>query len=249
MTSVRIQRLCAWCGPALIVLFFIGFILIARLLPAVSPTDTADQIAELYSARTNAIRLGVLIAMFGWTLIGPWGISIVTLTRGRTNGARAMNNLQVACAGAAIADVVITLLIFGVASYRPDQYSPDTIRMLNDFAWFMFLFSVPPFSLWMAAIGLAILADDTTQPAFPRWAGFFNFWTALVILPAGLIVFFKVGPFAFNGVLALYMPLTVFFIWICTMTHLVLRAVRREEREVLRATEPVGETEPVSVDS
>jgi hypothetical protein len=61
----------------------------------------------------------------------------------------------------------------------------------------------------------------------------------LLIVPAGLMIFFKRGPFGFNGLITFWMPTAVFFTWICVMTYMVLRAISAEERRVAQA-EPVG---------
>jgi predicted membrane metal-binding protein len=46
-----------------------------------------------------------------------------------------------------------------------------------------------------------------------------------LITPAMLIPFFKSGPFAYNGLLALYLPFGAFFLWMTIMTPSVLRAI------------------------
>jgi hypothetical protein len=115
--------------------------------------------------------------------------------------------------------------IWLTAAFRPDEISPDITRALHDLGWIVFLVDVPPFSVWMIAIGIAILRDRGAVPLFPRWLGFFNFWVALLILPALLLPFFKSGPFAYNGILALYLPFGAFFIWMVVMTFGLMRAI------------------------
>jgi hypothetical protein len=38
-----------------------------------------------------------------------------------------------------------------------------------------------------------------------------------------MVLFFKDGPFAWNGVVGLYIPLTAFVIWISSMTIVIHR--------------------------
>lgn len=45
-------------------------------------------------------------------------------------------------------------------------------------------------------------------------------------MPAGLIYFFKTGPFAYDGAFAFWRPVTVFFVWATAMCWALLRAVR-----------------------
>jgi hypothetical protein len=46
---------------------------------------------------------------------------------------------------------------------------------------------------------------------------------------------FKRGPFAWNGFLAWWVPLTVYLIWFVLMTMYLLRAIKQDEREQDRA--------------
>ena len=75
------------------------------------------------------------------------------------------------CSGGSALTFMI-FLVWSVASFRPDVYAPETIQMLNDLGWFLFLWIVPPFSLWAVAMGLAILQDKRTTPIYPRWTAF-----------------------------------------------------------------------------
>jgi hypothetical protein len=43
------------------------------------------------------------------------------------------------------------------------------------------------------------------------------------------MIFFKHGPFGFNGLIAFWMPTAVFFVWMLVMSWMLLRAVSAEE--------------------
>src|ERR1700752_5436389 len=100
--------------------------------------------------------------------------------------------------------------------------------MLNDLGCFIFLIDCAPVTFWVFAFGAAVLLDRSTQPVFARWTAYFSFWTGLIFFPAGLIIFFKTGPFAYNGVLALYLPAGVFFLWYAVITTLTIVSIHRE---------------------
>ena len=97
--------------------------------------------------------------------------------------------------------------------------------MMNDLGWIMFVMAVSTGICQNLAIGLAVISDKSSEPVFPRWVGFFNFWVALLTLPGLLLTFFKTGPFAWNGMLAFYLPAGVFFLWIFVMIYAVIKAV------------------------
>ena len=47
--------------------------------------------------------------------------------------------------------------------------------------------------------------------------------------PGGLITFFKTGPFAWNGLLAFWVPLVIFFVWFLVMFVALLKTIREQE--------------------
>jgi hypothetical protein len=69
-------------------------------------------------------------------------------------------------------------------------------------------------------------------------------FSGLALTPGILIAFFKNGPFAYDGIVAVYIPLGIFFVWIVIMTWLLLGAVGAEER-LLAATPRVATADPV----
>jgi hypothetical protein len=86
----------------------------------------------------------------------------------------------------------------------------------------------------MLAIGVAILTDEREEPVFPRWAGYLNLWVALLLAPAGIVVFFKHGAFAWNGLIGFFCPLFAYCVWSITMFVLVRRAIEQEAAEKQR---------------
>ncbi|HEX6389561.1 MAG TPA: hypothetical protein VFZ89_08940, partial [Solirubrobacteraceae bacterium] len=103
---------------------------------------------------------------------------------------------------------------------------------LNDFQYILLEFEVFPLSLWAVAIGLLIMLDKSARPVFPRWTAWVNFWFAGLVMTGQFMIFFKTGPIAWNGVLALYWPAFVFFCWICVMSVMTVKGSRRENDEV-----------------
>jgi uncharacterized membrane protein YraQ (UPF0718 family) len=51
-------------------------------------------------------------------------------------------------------------------------------------------------------LAILTLADKRPDPTYPRWFGYLNLWCGTLFVPAGLIFFFKDGPFSWNGILA-----------------------------------------------
>ena len=222
-----VQLVCAWGGPLCTLLALLGLVVIGGFVPPQDPSDSAQEIANYYSENDTQILIGMVIAMAAFTLFVPFGIAVALQTQ-RTEGRPVLTYIQIACIAIAALEGVMAAFIWGAAAFRPDDIDPEITRTLNDLGWFAFLFDVPPFTLWIGAIGVAILRDDSSPPVFPRWLGYFNLWVAFLILPAELMGFFKTGPFAFDGLLALYLPAGLFFVWILTTAWVLVGVIKRE---------------------
>src|SRR5258706_16403155 len=81
----RAQQLCLWSGPVFMLVFLLGFWVIAGLVPPPSPHDTATKIAHLYQQNTNGIRLGLLITMIAAAVSVPFG-ALITVQMRRVEG-------------------------------------------------------------------------------------------------------------------------------------------------------------------
>lgn len=232
MQARRVQLTFIWCGPLAVLLFLIGWVVLAGYLPPIAPTASAHEVADWYVTHVTAIRLGLFVSSIAMPLVIPFGIAIAVQLRASEPAVPILTYGQVAFASLGAVVTVFTMMVWAVAAFRPSETSPDITRMLNDFGWFLFLFTWAPFSLWYVVIGAAILLDENDVPALPRWVAYLNFWVAFLSIPAALILFFKHGIFAFDGLLALWVPLVVFLIWIITMTVVTTSAINRKSREV-----------------
>lgn len=227
------QRLCAWSGPLATLLALVGMVIIGSYVPATDPAADSQSIVDFYLSDLTDRRLGMVIAMTGFSLFVPFGIAIAMQTR-RIERLPVMTYVQIASVAIAALEGVMSAVIWLTAAFRPDTIDPEMTRMLHDLGWICFLVDIPPFSIWIAAIGIAILRDRQARPLFPRWVGYFNMWVAMLIIPAMLIPFFKSGPFAYDGILALYMPFGVFFLWMVAMTPVLLKAIARPDADLAK---------------
>ena len=225
MNNRRFLRACLWCGPGMALLFGIGFFPVAGFLPPPSPDDSAAEIVRWFDDNLDGIRWGTVIMMAGTPLIALWGIALASQTRRTERGFPVLTCVQVMCAGIVVLTIAVFTLIWAVAAFRPGETSPETTQVLNDIAYFLLLFDWSPFCLWVASFAIAIFRDHNEEPIFPRWAAYLNLWIVFLSIPGCLIVFFKDGPFAYDGFVSFYFPVVVFFIWLVAMTILGFRAV------------------------
>lgn len=221
-------RLCVWCGPAFDILFVLGWCVIAGLFPPQSASASAGQIAAFYAENTGTIRAGLLIAMASCTFYVPWVAAISAQMRRIKSASPILAKIQSLSGTAGLIFFLLPVMIWLTASFRPER-DPELILLVNDFGWITFTMTFSPFVCQLFVIALAVLADDSENPIFPRWTAYFNFWTAISFIPAALIVYFKTGPFSWTGLIGLWIPLIMFSVWIFVMFYLLLRAIRQQE--------------------
>lgn len=231
----RRQLLLAWSGPFFVVFFFIGLVAFMGFVPPPSPANSAEVTASLYRDHLGSMRVGIVICSLSVAMMASWGASVAVRCRRTEEHFPVFTYTQLACIGVGTMVAVFCFLFWAVAAFRPDDVSPEITRTLNDIGWYLFLFDVSPFMLWMVVVGLAVLMNRSGRRLFPRWAGFFCMWVALGEAPAVLILFFKRGPFAYDGLVGFWIPTVAFFAWVIVMTWLVVKDVDAEHAELVAA--------------
>ncbi|MET9248809.1 hypothetical protein [Nonomuraea sp. NPDC003709] len=221
------QLLIAWCGPAMVVLFLIGSVWLARYFPpAIHPSDSAQQVAQYYQENATAIRVGLVFSCLAYALMGVWGVCMAVQTRRKEGLFPALTYVQLTCMAAGTAQIVVNCGLWATAAFRAGEVSPEITQAFNDAAYIILLGTWMPFTIWAVALGLNILLDKTDAPVFPRWTGYFSIWAGVCFIPGGTVWFFKDGPFGWTGVVCLWVPFVVFGIWVLYFSYLSMRNVR-----------------------
>ena len=229
--NTKSQMVCVWAGLMAPVLLFLGLWPAAGFFPPHLPTASAEAIAAIYQQNATGIRIGMFLMMIGGALLAPI-VAVISAQMRRIENSKTpvLSYLQLAT-GAPIALIIIVgAMIWSLASFRPDR-PPEMTLMLNDLGWIFFVMPFTLGSIQNLAIGFAILFDRNPRPVFDRWVGYFNLWMAVFIVPAGFVVMFKTGPFAWNGLLAFWVPASVFFLWFFVMGISLFKAIRQQAAE------------------
>lgn len=224
----KAQLICVACGPLCAILFAIGAVFVGRFIPPfVDPSNSAHTVALKYAEHGSRIRIGALISIISMSLVGPWGVTVAAQTR-RTEGRfPILTYVQLVCVAVGTCVVVLMCMFWAVATFRPTVYTDQTVLVLNDIAYFLFLFTWTPFAIWALAIALAIFLDPNERPVYPRYVAYVCLWVAVLFVPAGAMAFFKTGPFAWNGLMALYVPVGIFFVWLTVLTYETIKNINR----------------------
>lgn len=227
----RVELAMVYGGLVWCVMFFIGMVPLAGWIPLPSPNDSADQVAAMYREDTNALRAGLAVIFTGTIGFILYAAAIASQCRRIKGAPTAARYAQVGSIGACTVFIILPVIVWMTTAYRPDERSPADIQMFNDFGWIMFIVAFVPFVAWVWSTGLAILCDESEEPLFPRWAGYLCMLLGTLQIPPFLLIFFKTGPFAWNGLMSWWVPATDFFTFMIVMLVLTIRAIKRDDYE------------------
>lgn len=169
--NLRMQRLCVWCGPGLILIFMIGFLFVAGLVPPPSPNLGASEVARFYTEHQTRIQIGLIISMIGSGLAFPWA-AVISVQMRRIEGRRSpLAAIQLTAGGVLCLLLVFPMFALSAAAYRPADRSPEITQALNDLGWLPLVGFVAPPVVQVIAIALAVFSDKSAEPVFPGgWA-------------------------------------------------------------------------------
>jgi hypothetical protein len=219
-----VHKFCAWSGVYLLIIMAIGFVLLAGYIPTRSPGQSAAETAQFLLDNRDRIRWGMILTMFSAALLQPLYTEIALQMQRIEGRYPALALIQFGLGTLLVLEFIYLIFFWQTAIYRVER-SPELIQLLNDMAWIPFVGLSSTVVLGVAVFGIAILLDRRAQPVFPRWLGYFNLWCALMFTPGTFNVFFHSGPLAWNGIIAWYLPVAVFAIWLVVISIYLSKAV------------------------
>jgi len=222
------QRLCVWAGLMMIPAFFLGLGVLARWIPPPAPDTSAADLAALFQANRLGIRSGLWVTCMGCALLSPF-FAVMTVQVRRIEGRRSpLATTQAISAACAVLEFIFPLFAWQAAAYRADR-DPALVQLMFDLGWLPFLGIVSTFVVQVLAVAVAILKDPREHPVFPRWGAYLQIFVAFGVSGGSFVVFFQTGPLAWNGVIAWWLLVVAFFIWMIGTGWLLLNAVRNED--------------------
>lgn len=233
-TNTALIKAMALSGVALVICLIVTQGFLMGFIPPPSPALSAENLAQIFIERKIGIRIGTFLQCICYTFYLTWAMSIVMIMRNMEKGLPVITYVSIANVGGAYVFFLLMPITWAMLAFRPEAMDPHFIQIMNDWVWFVFILSWPPFAVFMIFIAIAIFRDHNSPTLFPRWVAFLNLWCAILISPAALIEFFKNGPFAYDGLISFWFIYIVFFGWIVVMSVVTLKAINR-----LRDTEQV----------
>ena len=225
MNQCLFEKVCAWSGIICVTLFF-GAFLCAGFIPPMSPSLGIDEVVAHYQQHTTGIRVGMGLMLLSSMFYAMFTAVISGQMRRIPGLSPTVTYTQLACGAFASLTFLMPAIFFIAASFRPER-NPELIYLMNDLSWIMMVIPWMPFMPQNFSFAFAILSDRRAQPLFPRWLGFLNIWAPISFTPGILLPFFKSGPFAWNGLLVLWVPALIFIVWFVAVTLMLLKAIDR----------------------
>jgi hypothetical protein len=224
--SNRVERFCA-AGGVVAAFGFGTALYIAGFIPPTKPSLSPIEVKDLILGNATRVKIGSMIMLICLTGFMTFYTGI-TLQMKRMGGQEAPRwaIVQMSLGALSLVSLIMSGLCWALAAFRPDR-SPEAIQLLNDLAWFNCVVPAAPAFVQMVAIGVATLTDSRPDPIYPRWYGYMAFWVSILLMTGLLIPFFMHGPFAWNGLLAFWMPTVVLALFVLITCWLMVRASRR----------------------
>ncbi|UCV23678.1 hypothetical protein [Ferribacterium limneticum] len=230
--NTSVLRVFLWSGVVLVAALIIAQGWLMGFLPGPSPSLSAKEIAQIFIERKDNILLGCLLQIITWCFYGTWAIPIIMFIRKMERSMPALTYASLVNVGGGWVFFILIPMTWAVIAFRAETLDPGIIQIMNDWVWFDWLYTWPSFSVWMFIIAAAIFFDHNVPTIYPRWVAFFNVWCGILIFPAGMIGFFKKGPFAYDGLLAFWFAVSVFFGWMLVMTVTTFRVISSEDKRL-----------------
>ena len=228
LVDLRLQRVGAWCGIVSVVLFLIFFGILAGLIPPLSPTSNAQEIARFFVEHKLRVRLGVALALLSTCVALPF-LAVICLRVRRVESRWGVLALTQLFAGVLVLAFIFPVMAEAAAAFRPEQRPPEITQTLNDVFWLTFIGIIWP----RLTQALVLTVGDLRRPQRPADVStvvrHFNIWFVLLSMPGSLVVVFNDGPLAWNGVFAFWIPLSALVAWMVTVAVVMLRSIRAEE--------------------
>jgi hypothetical protein len=224
-----LMRLCVSTGLLLVAMTGIGFGWLMGYVPPPRAATPPERILVFVQEHQTSILIGSVVCTFFWSFWVTWAAPLIIYIQ-RMERAPLLTYASLANVGGGAAVITTIAVSWTVMAYRAENAL--IVQAFNDLGFFLFLYTWPPFAIWMFIIAIAILRDINPEPTFPRWVAFYNVWAGILMAPASLMGLFKNGPFAYDGLLAFWLVAIDFFLWMLVMSVVTFQVIAKDQRRI-----------------
>lgn len=187
----------------------LGWVLLARWLPPVSPALDVDSYAAEFLDHRSLIMAGAVTLMISTMFLMPF-MGYLTMAVRRVEGRAGVLAMVMAISSTAFITVnFLTGVAFALAVFRPDR-DPSLVQFAGDAGYFLFLGGTPTFLLIFAVLAYAsLVVADRDDVILPRWLGWGSALTLMLFFPEIILFFVRSGPFAYDGLFGFWIPAIV----------------------------------------
>lgn len=229
-----------WSLPVMAVLWISAFFLFPGFAHPMSPTMSAQQVADFYRDPGNLTRIRYSMIMFNWfgICLIPVVMLLVIQMRKMAHRTPIYSYCMLACAAGGPAIFLCANLFWLLAAFRPDRPAELT-QLFNDLAWVTFTVQVPYLIMQSLLLALAIYTDHQPRPVFSTWVAHFNVVIAIALAPATFTGLALTGAMAWNGLFPFWVKNIAIAVWIVVMGVVIGRQVYQRRAEETGAEDPV----------
>ena len=178
------MRIFVAAGVVLVAMLLIAQHLIIGFVPPPSPQLSAQEIANIFITRKDRILAGCVLQVITWSFYGIWATPIVMFIRKTERSWPMFTFASLINLGCCSVFFILVPMTWAVIAYRAETLDPAIIQIMNDWVWFDWLYTWPPYSVWMFILSAAILLDRNSPTIYPRWVGYYNLWSGILIITA-----------------------------------------------------------------
>ena len=219
-----------WFAWTTIIVFFniftIAFFFQSRTQPPPKAWWPLAHVVEWFGWRHDGILLGfaIIFTIAGFSL-AMTALASYSMRRMSVSPVFAYSYLVIYSL-AGIPGMLLTCIALVVGAMRPER-DPKIIGWLYDMGFLSFSGTMGIFLIGSLIWGVAILLDNNR--VLPKWFGYLNLCNALTEVVVAPCCMFKLGPFAWDGVIAFYLNMVVFGIYTGALITLLRSMIQRED--------------------
>lgn len=227
-TVVRnVQILCAWCGPAFVVLYGLAWVVLGHNAPPPSLAGTGAQlVAGYYLKYRGQILLGQCLATCFGMLYLPWTCQLAVMMWLREK-APILSLLQLTGGLLTAWVLVFSPALWVWCAEMAPTLDPELIKAVHTLAWYVYDMTYMITTIQVIAICLFVFLDRAQPRIMPRWAGVLALFSGLSFLPLTFLPYFKTGLLAVNGYWSFHVAFVTYGLFTAIIGYHMARSLRR----------------------